>query len=361
MLTKLEIVIDEIYSYAVDAMSEQDWNSNIINFNDATINQTWAWCKLNSKETSTLILKRNGKIVAAAMIRIVKVRILKTGLAYVGAGPMWRLKEEEEDIKILQLLIQSLREEYVVKRGYFLRISPNIFTNMLITERLISVYEGANFKRLDLKGQTLFLDVSLTLEELRDNLHRKWRASLNKAEKNNLTVYSGKDKEIFAKFKSVYEEMIDRKRYFNPADINKYENIFNRLPDELKPIVIICEFESKPLAGVIISTIGATAVPWLLASGNNGIECNAAYIVQWQVIKILKQLGINTYDLGGCSPEKNFNTYLFKYRMIGKSPIVYSHIGIMEASDTLTSRIVVRFGETLTKVIQRIKFIVVSK
>jgi lipid II:glycine glycyltransferase (peptidoglycan interpeptide bridge formation enzyme) len=347
MITYREFRIKKEYVCTVDAMNDNDWNSVITLFKDATINQTVAWCSTMSKVTSNLVIRRKGSIIAAAMLRIVKIPILNAGIAYIGAGPMWRLIGADDDIDILRNLIHALREEYVSYRGLVLRITSNIFTNDIDYQGIIHVFEQENYKRRDVKGGTLFIDMNQSLDLLRANFHSNWRSCLNKAEQNKLVIFKGTDHKTFLAFRSIYKEMVERKKYAMPVDIGMYEKVFLTLPDSLKPVVIICESEGIPCAGVVISTIGETAIPWLLASSSKGRECFAAYLVQWEVLKMLKQLGIPTYDLGGCDLAKNYNTYLFKYRMVGKKPIVHSNIGIMESYSTLRSRLAVKSGDNL--------------
>jgi len=349
MKTSREFILDSEYVCYVDTLSENEWNSMITKFRDATINQTWAWSNIMSPKTSNLVIRRNGSVVAAAILRLVTIPVINAGIAYIGTGPMWRLYGEEDNINILRHLIRALRKEYVDHRGLLLRITPNIFNNYSEYENIITVFEKEHFKRKDLNERTLFLDLNQPLEHLRKSLHTKWRGSLNNAEKNNMIIYKGNDEKTFITFRGIYKEMVLRKKYDEPADIDKYENIFKVLPDSLKPIIIICESEGIPAAGVVMSTLGETAIPWLLASGNKGRQSNAAYLVQWELIKWLKDLGFTKYDLGGCNPEKVPQTYLFKARMCGKDPTIYKSIGIMDACENPFSTIVVNSGMYIQK------------
>ena len=77
-----EFKIDTEYICFVDAMNENEWNSLISKFKDATINQSWAWASTMSSRTSNLVIKKNGVIVGAAILRLVTIPILNAGLAY---------------------------------------------------------------------------------------------------------------------------------------------------------------------------------------------------------------------------------------------------------------------------------------
>jgi lipid II:glycine glycyltransferase (peptidoglycan interpeptide bridge formation enzyme) len=333
------------FTYAVDSVGEYEWNRMLELFGDVTINQTWAWCTVMSGNMSNLIVKHNGEIVAAAMLRLFVLPILGVGIAYISAGPMWRLRHNEEDQDILCHIARALRQEYAARRSLLLRISPNIFTNHCDHATLRSIFESEGFTRREKCGRTLFLPLDQSLDDIRLGFHRKWRACLRKAEQLNITIRKGKSDSLFKDLKCVYLEMLKRKQYMTDVDIEKYGQVYFTLPDFLRPIVILCEINNVPIAGIAVFTNGDTAVPWVFATGDMGIKCNASYLLQWELIKYLKECGCHNYDLGGCSPESNFNTYLFRYRMIGRNPVIHSQIGIMEACDSPTSHFLIRSHE----------------
>jgi len=351
MVKPQEFNLDSGFTYSVDIADENEWNAIVPQFRDATVNQTWAYGRVRSKGTppSHLVLKRNGQVVAAAMTRIIALPVLKGGGAYVGSGPMWRLLGEADNREILRKILQALREEYVARRGLFLRISPNMFTNLPNHNEIRHVFEEEGYVCKDLGGTTLFLDLKPTLESLRKELHQKWRNLLNRAEKNGLTVREGTDDQLFRMFRGIYEEMLARKQYATDVDMNVYESIQAALPENLKPWIIICESEGRPTAGAVFSVNGDTGVYLLGATSDEGMKTKASYLVQWHMIKYLKKNGFRMYDLGGCSPEHNKGTYHFKAGICGKHPELSARIGTMESCDNPVSKIVVRLGEFLKR------------
>jgi lipid II:glycine glycyltransferase (peptidoglycan interpeptide bridge formation enzyme) len=343
------------FTCCVDAADENEWNDIIQMFRDATVNQTWAYCQVMSKKTSHLIIRRSTVVVAAAMVRLIVLPVLKAGIAYIGAGPMWRLRGEADDFDVLRNLARALRAEYVARRGLFLRVSPNMFTNLPNYNEIRSVFIEEGFDSKDRNEATLFLDLEHSLEELRTNFDRKWRACLVKAEQNNLNIREGTDDELFNKLRGIYEEMLARKQYATEVDIDKYETIQRALPESLKPRILLCESDSRPMAGVVISTIGETAIPCLLASNSEGRKCYAAYLIQWELLKMLKKRGIRTYDLGGCRPKVVPETYHFKAGICGKRPQLFTRVGIMDACDNPISYFAVRSGELVKFLRSRIR------
>ena len=316
---------------SVDAADENEWNDIIQMFRDATLNQTWAFCRARSKKLSHVIVKRNGKIVAGAMLRLIILPIFAAGIAYLGSGPMWKLRDEPDDIDVLHRIIRALRLEYVVHRGLFLRISPNMFTNLANQDENRGIFEDEGFHCHQQEDCTLFLNLELSLDDLRRGLHQKWRNLLNRAEKNGFTVRVGTDEGSLKTFKGIYEEMLSRKQYKTDVNINEYEVIQSALPEPLKPTIIICELAGLPMAGGLFSTTGDTGVYLLGATSNEGMKNAASYLIQWEAIKLLKERGFRAYDLGGCNIERVPETYHFKAGVCGRNPQLFTRIGIMEA------------------------------
>jgi lipid II:glycine glycyltransferase (peptidoglycan interpeptide bridge formation enzyme) len=127
------------------------------------------------------------------------------------------------------------------------------------------------------------------------------------------------------------------------------------LPELLRPTILLCESDGRPVAGVAISMNGETAVTWLLASNSEGRKCYAAYLVQWEALKMLKEQGCRTYDLGGGNPAGNPDTYLFKARMVGRKPEVSPRVGIFDACKNPVSWLAVRSVEVLGSLRRRLE------
>ncbi len=343
------------FTYLVDTSDENQWDSIISLFKDATINQTWAYCNIRSSRTSNIILKQEGRLVAAAMLRLKVIPVVKRGIAYLGLGPMWKLRNEMDKLEYLRMILRALKAEYVVRRALFLRISPNMFTTLPNHGDICRVFEGEGFRLEHSGGYTLFLDLAPSCDELRKGFHQKWRNCLNRAEKTALTVHSGTNDELFMAFRVIYEEMLDRKRYETTIDIDQYAAIQRQLPSIHKPLIVISELDGHPMAGGVFSINGETGMYLLGATSNEGIKNGASYIVQWHIIKLLKKRGFRTYDLGGCSPKRVPTTYHFKAGVCGKKPELFSRIGIMETCDSLTSCFLVRSGEILKSLRRRVK------
>ncbi len=334
-------------AYAVDSANEQEWNQIVRLFRDATLNQTWAYCTVMAKKASHLVVRRGDTIVAGASLRLVVLPLANAGIAYLSSGPMWRRRGEADDLEVLRQTLHALKEEYVVRRRLLLRITPNVFTNLNQHPAIRRVFGEEGFYCRPIEHQTLLLDLQPSLGDLRKALDQKWRNILNRAERSDLTIREGVEPGLFATFRDIYDDMRDRKKYKTDVSLDAHEVIQNALPPDLKMRIVIAESQGRPMAGGVFSTIGDTGYYVLGATSTEGMKNAASYLVQWRAVALLKEAGLHTYDLGGCSPKKVATTYHFKAGICGKRPEVASRIGILEACDSLASKLAVRSGEFL--------------
>jgi lipid II:glycine glycyltransferase (peptidoglycan interpeptide bridge formation enzyme) len=334
------------YTVSVNQISKIEWEQLLLEFDDATIYQTWSYgaVRWGQSNLSHIVIKRKGEIIAAAQLRIVKIPLLKIGIAYLPWGPMWRRKGQHVNIDIFQKIINALKEEYAIKQGLLLRIHPHVIEAN--REAIVSILDKAGFqKKISIKPyRTLLLDLSPTMPEIRKSFDQKWRNQLNRAEKNNLKIIEGNIDALYQIFLDLQEEMRDRKKYLAGVDYNEFRNIQKDLSEQLKMIIIICEYEGKALTAAIGSLIGDTGIYLLGATGNEGMKMKGAYLLQWRLIEMMKESGYKWYDLGGIDPEENPGVYHFKSGISHKEA---HHIGQFEVSQSRFSRLIVEGMEGL--------------
>ena len=96
------------------------------------------------------------------------------------------------------MALRALRNEYVCKRGLFLRIYPLAFAgsegpppDLLAEEHFVQAPDES-------PQQTILLNLETSLDEIRKGFHPKWRNCLSHAERNSLLVTQGTDDALFA-------------------------------------------------------------------------------------------------------------------------------------------------------------------
>lgn len=306
----------------VDRITEPGWNSLLDEFDDASIYQTWAYGAVSWGENhlSHLVLRRGGVPVALAQVRIVRVPILGTGIAYIRWGPICTRKGSLFDLTIWRAAMEALAEEYVRRRGLALRVLPFVFEQDDGGPRLSASWNqlGALQNPRMKPYQTILVDLAPSLDEIRRALAKKWRNQLNAAERNGLEITEGTHSSLYAEFAGIYREMIDRKRFESTVNIDAFRRIHDRLPAAQKMLIVIARRDGRPVAGLVASIIGATGIYLLGATGDDGANAKGSYLLQWRLLQRLKELGCKWYDLGGINAAANPGVYHFKTGLGGR-------------------------------------------
>ena len=319
------------YKTEIDSITEAEWSTLLGNFEDANIYQTWAYgaVRWGEKNLSHLVLKLNGKVLGMAQLRIFGSKSLNIGVAYLRWGPIFHLRGKDLDCFIAKALASALHEEYVVKRGLHLEVLPNAYNDSPRAQTFRSAFSQFEC-RAGISTEhyrTLVLDLSPSVEELRKSLDKKWRNQLNAAERNELCVREGSSIELYGMFCALYREMWTRKKFQTTVSVEDFRQIQQRLTENQQMRILLCEHEGRPVAGMVISAFGDTAIYLLGATNDAGLKVKAAYLLQWTTIQLLKKTGIGFYDLGGIDPDANPGVHHFKKGLSGQdllhmSPLV---------------------------------------
>jgi hypothetical protein len=315
------IPLEDGYTAEFDTINKYEWYKIIDQFSDANLYQTWSYdaIRWGEKNISHLILRLADKVIAAAQARIVRIPVLGLGAAYIRWGPFWQLRNQNADPAVFRFAVRALRNEYVCRRGLILRIFPLLYDDNSNSCADILSNEGYTPVPEENRGRTLILDVSPPIDDLRKNLDQKWRNCLNKAERNQLEVIEGKDDSFFEDFIGIYRELLQRKKFQEPNDINEFRMIQRELPSEFKMRIFLCRSNGISSAGVICATIGETGVYLFGATNDQGMANKGSYLLQWKAIQWMKQCGCRNYNLNGINPLLNPGSYHFKAGISGKS------------------------------------------
>jgi len=314
------IPLEEGYTAEFDSVDKNEWHNTIDQFADANIYQTWSYDAIRCGEgnISHFILSSANKIVAAAQARIVRIPVIGLGAAYIRWGPLWQLRNQAKDTSAFRMAVRALRNEYVCRRGLILRIFPILFDDNsdLYLDTLLK--EGYTTPEND-SQHTLILDIQPPIEELRKNFKQKWRNCLNRAERNQLELIEGTGDGLFGDFIGLYRELLQRKKFQEPNDINEFKTIQSELPNKFKMGIFLCRSNGLSSAGAIFTAIGETGVYLFGATNDQGMKNNGSYLLQWKAIQWMKNSGCRYYNLNGINPLTNPGSYHFKAGISGKS------------------------------------------
>jgi lipid II:glycine glycyltransferase (peptidoglycan interpeptide bridge formation enzyme) len=201
----------------------------------------------------------------------------------------------------------------------------------------------------------LLLDLRRPLETLRADLKPHWRRSLKTADKNGLEIIEGSGDQLFELFIGIYREMVARKSFAEPNDIQEFRSIQKRLPEPWKMKIMLCKSGGQVCAGLVCSAIGDTAVYLFGATSDAGLKSMGSYLLHWKLIESLQKNGLATYDLNGIDPLMNPGTYKFKADLCGNSGKDLFFPGRFESCTSVLSYSCIAWGERLNALRRRLK------
>ena len=341
----------------VDRVTPAEWSQMLDLFDDANIYQTWSYGGIRWGEgnLSHLVLKRAGEVLGIAQVRIIRPTRFKFGMAYLRWGPLYERRGRPHDSEVVAALARSLEDEYVGKRKLFLRILPNAFAG---TPRAKAVHDAfGHFTPepliADNTYRTFVVDLSRSIEDIRKSLDPKWRNKLSGAEKNELKVLAGHGGhgcgDLYRTFCLIYNQMRKRKTFETTVDVEEFGRIQQDLPESHRMQVLVCEDKGVPVAGLVASAMGDSAIYLLGATSDDGLKSKGAYLLQWTMIKWLKEHGVRWYDLGGIDPEGNPGVYSFKK---GLSGIDVTQLSPLVTCDSVASSAMVRAGLAMRRAVR---------
>jgi len=339
--------LSEGFKAEVDSDREV-WHEILSHFDDANIYQTWDYNNIRSgaDNISNIVLTRDQKIVAAAQVRLFAPPMIKIGIAYVYWGPVWHPAGLKSDSIVFSQALRALRNEYVCRRGLALRLFPVLFNDE--SEKYLSILREEGFQPHE-KGKqsrTLLLDLSPSLDELRKGFEQKWRNCLNRAEKSSLELVEGCSDDLFKAFIDIYRQLVIRKKFTEPTDINEFRAMQRAFPDSLKMRILLCRIEGEVIAGAIFSAVGNTGVYIFGATNESGMKSNGSYLLQWKFIEWLKKNGFTSYNLNGINPDRNPGTYKFKVGLCKTHGKDVTFLGQFDAYANALQSMIVGFGES---------------
>lgn len=225
----------------------------------------------------------------------------------------------------VQSMFANIRAIAKREKCVFVRLRPQLRNTPENLQLLASL--GAKKAPMHLHAEhTVILDLNKSEDELLKEMRRQTRYEVRRAAKLGITVDWASSEEIFREFHRVQAETATR-QHFVPPDLKTLlaeRTAFNdKAASETDKsaqsdksghansnharIYIARTAEGAPIAYGLILISGAEAEYFEAASTGLNHKLPGAYALQWQVIKDLKKLGVQRYNLWGIAPHGQKN------------------------------------------------------
>jgi len=185
------------------------------------------------------------------------------------------------------------------KRAIFLKIEPDLWTDTAAHELRITNYELHASPHNIQPPRTLVVDISCAENEILARMKQKTRYNIRLAEKKEVTVRPWEDIPAFHKMMLV----TGGRDGFGVHSLEYYRLFYELFHPKGMCELLLAEYESKPLAALMVARSGKNA--YYLYGASTDAERNRmpTYLLQWEAMRWAKARGCETYDLWGVPDE----------------------------------------------------------
>lgn len=301
-----EIIIDW------NNISRKEWEHHLTEAGRSSFQQTWAYgeiCHRSGREVNRFVASENGEILAIGQIVTRRfLGFLKISLLLM--GPVW-LKEISEDEK--KNILMEIRRKYPLRYFNLFAFSPDENVGQ-------AIYENMGFRRIITGNSTIIVDLTLSEQQLWQNLYGKTRTDIRKAEKSDFDVITGDHNHHFTDWllKKEGKQQKEKKYQGLPAGLSRnYGQLYG--PEQgVYTAFAVSETSpdmpprDTPIAGLLFLRHGRHATYHIGWNGKEGRKCRALNLLLWKMILNLKAAGIENLDLGGVNTDEGAEIARYK-------------------------------------------------
>ncbi len=322
-----------------ESFTQEEWERQADHFRDYNLYQSWAYLQVRAERQGhslrRICLLYKNEPCLMAQIRIIRIPLISMKIGYVQWGPIMRKTDRLDTVPIESL--ERFRSALVPDTVQVLRIVPNLYTNEVPPSWDEDVKQAGwtpvSFVR---PYHTFLFPLDLSEEAMYKKLHRKWRATLKKAQQEGLTVSESNDMKYLHVLDNLYRYS-QKKKQFRGLDLEEYIRTQEQLLTDQKMNAVIISEKGEPLSVDVNSYLGDTCLGLFQSTSQRGLEINASYLVWWETFLAARRAGMKRYDMGGVDPAKNASVYQFKKRIGGDEVF---QVGCLEAyANPLAARI----------------------
>jgi lipid II:glycine glycyltransferase (peptidoglycan interpeptide bridge formation enzyme) len=325
---------------------DAEWDAFVAAHPNGSTLQTTQWARLKNRfgwRSHRVWLKQEGQLVAGAQILVRPYAWGLVKIAYIPHGPLVNWQDDEQVSVILNQIDFGAYE----RGAGMLKMEPLLWLGETSPEewsKICQVHECFNNSDNIQPPQTLIVDLTAPEEQILARMKQKTRYNIKLATKKGVTVRRGGGDDVRL-FNELMRETGQRNQFGVHAP-EYYQSAYELFaPENLG--LFIAEYDSRPLAAIMVFVNGTRAAYFYGASSSAERKRMPTYLVQWTAMQWAKERGCTEYDLWGVPDypeedlEKHFQerkeglwgVYRFKRgfggnikRTVGSADRVYNNI-----------------------------------
>lgn len=290
----------------------QRWNHFVASSPHGHISQSFEWGLFRAGEgwrPHWIALEEGDALEGAALLLEKPLRGLGRSVFLVPRGPIVDYADGEK----VSTLCRAMETTVVQHGGLFLRINPEIRAD---AERPPSFSDLVRAKSELQHRCTFRLSLHPDLEEIRRRMEGRTRYAISRGLKRGVEVTSGCTETDVAHFHALLRETAARQAFRIQAE-SFFQNLVRTLGPEGRVRIFLARHRDRVVSGAVVLLFGPKS--WYTWGGSSiaGREANPNELLHWEIIRWLKERGIEYYDLHGvaCDPrpeDRTWGVYLFK-------------------------------------------------
>lgn len=286
-----------------NALSIEEWEKRFSSLHRSNILQSYSYaraqCPLAKQKARWGLIFIDD--VEAGLVQILEAGILFNAFHAVmlDRGPLWF--DGFGNAMHSKLFYYEFNSQFPRRFGRRRRILPEVEDGATIQKILGQA--GLNFENKT-GYQTFWIDLKKDVEVLRSDLKQKWRNSLNKAERESLPITSDINAAVIAETLFLYAADKALRGYAGPSPdfLKAYMPILAARGDLYIQRIVT---ENKTLAFVLIARHGRAATYLAGWSSDDGRKICAHHLLLWNSLIMLKEKGVEDFDLGGINDDES--------------------------------------------------------
>jgi len=300
-------------------INPSDWNTLITSIPGARahIFQTWQWGDFKQKygwQSSTHIWKDDaGATQAAALIlqRSMSLLGITFQVLYCPKGPTL----DWQNTSLVERVLNDLEKFATDQSAIFIKVDPDVPLGWGIPgaedakefpeDHTLQAYlrdRKWRFSRDQIQFRnTVLIDLLLGEEELLAKMKQKTRYNIRLAEKKGVIVHSGGLADLDMLYGMYAETSVRDGFVIRSADY--YQTLWRSFIEAGMAEPLIAEVDGQAIAAIFIFHFNGIARYIYGMSREQHRDLMPNYLLQWEAIRLSRQLGCHTYDMWGAPDE----------------------------------------------------------
>jgi hypothetical protein len=305
-------------------INRKQWHEWMRQVGRSSLLQSWNYGEAKA-QTEGWVVHRGvfsvqGRVIA--FVQVLEKRIVGLFRVYrVNRGPLFL---DVPDAQLCKGVLQRLKNELSgIFQGRLFSFAPE----MPLSGDSIILLSDVGFRQLNSSSwESVWIDLSKELEELRKQLNSKWRNMLSYAERQDLRLEVGNDAASFEWMLKQCSGMMQARGAGNIPEA-LYRELRDQQEKDQQPVLIFKAFFGEDYIACICVVPHGSAATYLLGwNGDRGRKLKANQFLLWQAIVYLRKHDFQWFDLGGIDEEKMPGIADFKLGVNGERYVLVGDV-----------------------------------